>query len=86
MEAPKETKMVAKDGSHAKMVKIKCLRDIHANGKLHKTGDIVSVSEDEAQEFTKAYKGQYGFSGERASSDKDCHRHTVQRAELVKEA
>lgn len=77
MIAPKEGKrMVA-----PKTVKIEATQMIHVAGREVSEGQVVEVSESEAEMFCRPIEGTYAFGGER--SDSDAPRHQLVRARRV---
>lgn len=90
---PKETHMVAK-GSTVRMVKVVALKPFQV-GKLTRdaggeiledttrivqVGEMVQVTEKQAQDLLKPMQGAYSFSGERHNVDGDVTRHDMTRA------
>lgn len=77
MIAPREgKKMVA-----PKTVKIEAAQMIHVAGREVAAGEVVEVSETEAEMWCKPIEGTYAFGGERA--DSDAPRHQLVRARRV---
>lgn len=76
MIAPKEGKRMV-----APKVSIEALQTIHVGGREVAEGQVVEVSELEAEMFCRPVEGTYAFGGER--SDSDAPRHQLVRAKRV---
>lgn len=77
VKPPQETtKMVAK-----KTVKIEAIRTIAIGNTQLAPGEQIEVTEEQAEEFCKAYEGHYAFAGERGNHD--AVRHQIARAKVV---